>query len=352
MSWLRLAVSYLLACLAAGAWVDLCSQYQEIDIEVMVFSGMPNPHLLLTAQNQSAFCNVLNKVDSTTLRIPSCTVLGFTGWYACVNNPKGTQQKSSNCMHLRGSPAIDDFLFDVLKAQLWLHHTVVDVIANETARLHLTGGLGDPQCAENDVEWNVSVDASCQGPIRGPNSAKSIHYSPSTDDHGCFVTMQTKNNCYNYGTDIVTNTFAQPGGGVGQITCDRVKAKAQSDGLVFRKQGTYPTSLPTKGHYVAFMAYGSDFHWLREDANKLWSHKPGKTAVRNTDNKGSKIKHPAKHDWSPYHLCGYMRAVPSTLKGPFGIHAEEQLDVDAAGVDAEEEFESAPGLEGETDIIV
>merc|ERR1719498_897056 len=145
----------------------------------------------------------------------------------------------------------------------------------------------------------------------------------------CFVTMQSSNNCYNYGTDIVTNTFAQPGGGVAPITCANVKAKAQSDGLVWRKQGTYPASLPTKGHYLALLAYSGDFHWVREDANKLWSHKPGRTPVKNTDNKGAKIKHPEKHNWSPYKFCGYMRAVPTTLKGPFKVSSEGSVHHDS-----------------------
>ena len=41
-------------------------------------------------------------------------------------------------------------------------------------------------------------------------------YDPQTDDEGCFIKERENNNCYNYGNDIVTNTFAQPGVGSGE----------------------------------------------------------------------------------------------------------------------------------------
>merc|ERR1712039_920918 len=73
------------------------------------------------------------------------------------------------------------------------------------------------------------------------------------------------NNCYNYGNDIVTNTFAQPGRrdfdqGSGlckhsdrpcmQNTCEDVKKGAIADGLTW--VGTeLPIDLPEVGHYVS-----------------------------------------------------------------------------------------------------
>jgi len=57
-------------------------------------------------------------------------------------------------------------------------------------------------------------DQCSDTPIRGPDNATV--YDPRTDCRGCFITRQTDNNCYAYGTDIVTNTFPQPGRGTGQ----------------------------------------------------------------------------------------------------------------------------------------
>ena len=44
---------------------------------------------------------------------------------------------------------------------------------------------------------------------------------------------------------------------------------------------TLPASLPVTGHYVSLHIWpNSNFHWLRMDANMLWSHKPGGSPVR------------------------------------------------------------------------
>lgn len=38
----------------------------------------------------------------------------------------------------------------------------------------------------------------------------------------------------------------------------------------------------------------TNFHWCRHDTNKLWSHKPGQTPVKDEDNDGKPITDPAK----------------------------------------------------------
>src|SRR3972149_10202321 len=61
-------------------------------------------------------------------------------------------------------------------------------------------------------------------------------YKPNAwnDDNG----IQHNNNCYNYGCDIQTNTYAQPGEAHGITlpyyngTCSEVTAGATADGLV------------------------------------------------------------------------------------------------------------------------
>ena len=148
--------------------------------------------------------------------------------------------------------------------------------------------------------------------------------APLTDDRGCFKAKQLENNCYDYGNDIVSNTFAQPGRGSGVCaktarpcvanTCEDVRRAAESDGLAW--VGTaLPASLPVRGHYVSLHIWpNTNFHWLRMDANLLWSHKPGGSPVRNVDNRGRKIDDPAKADVSPWSQhCGYMHALPSNV---------------------------------------
>jgi len=156
-----------------------------------------------------------------------------------------------------------------------------------------------------------------QTPIRGPDT--DLTYDPVHDDYGCFVTKQWDNNCYNYSSDVLTNTFAQPGRGTKQKwkenTCEDVKRAALSDGLQW--VGTdLPTELPSKGHYIALLIWpGTNFHWLRMDKSKYWSHKPGGTEVRNIDNSGEIVSDPSKQDFSPWtEYCGVFLVLPSKIQ--------------------------------------
>ena len=123
---------------------------------------------------------------------------------------------------------------------------------------------------------------------------------------------QRNNNCYNYANDQATNTFAQPGRATGHQapfppTCPGVRAGATSDGLhaVPNFGGTLG---PGHGWYVALVIYpGHDYHWYRQDKVGCWSHKPGQTAARNTDNSGHAIADPRTCNRGPYTtFCTYM----------------------------------------------
>lgn len=62
-----------------------------------------------------------------------------------------------------------------------------------------------------------------------------------------------------------------------------------------------PDDKPDQGHYIGLLIWpGTNFHWVRLDDNGNWSHKPGGTAVRNTDNNGDVITDPSKADLSPW----------------------------------------------------
>jgi len=143
-------------------------------------------------------------------------------------------------------------------------------------------------------------------------------YDPTSDDDGCFIEEQGENNCYAYGSDIITNTFPQPGRGSGQKwsanTCDDMGAAAVRDGLVYVGT-TLPVGQPPAGHYVALLIWPeTNFHWIRHDNTTFWSHKPGGTEVRNVDNNGQPITDPSKSDFSPWtQFCAYYVAQPSKL---------------------------------------
>jgi hypothetical protein len=108
-------------------------------------------------------------------------------------------------------------------------------------------------------------------------------------------TRQFGNNCYNYGCDYRSDSFAQPGRATGhmytEITSAAVKAGAVSDALIDTPAAN--NHFPATGHLVALViAQGFDFHWYRKDMTGKWSHKPGGTAATNLDNSGVAITDP------------------------------------------------------------
>jgi hypothetical protein len=300
---------------SAASLQDLCAKQSSIQVETMVFSGTPNPVFELSGQEWQDFC-ALMPLANRTLAIPSCRVLGFTGWKLCSSDNK------QDCDVVRGELTLDGALFEKLALKLpETPKLVTDHILGEVQRLHNSNG-GDWSCADND-NTIVVAGANCNNvPIKGSDDPTTVHYDPSNDDGGCFVKEQSQNNCYDYGNDIVTNTFAQPGRGSGvcppntrpcvKNNCDALKNAAISDGLTW--VGTdLPTDLPKEGHYVSLHVWpNSNFHWIRMDGDKTWSHKPGGSPVRNVDNNHKKITDPGQADFSPWtQHCGYMLAVPS-----------------------------------------
>jgi len=310
---------------AAGSIQSLCASHTHVQVEPMVNSGTPNPVFTMEGPEFQTLCSIVLQESNDSLTLPTCRVLGFTGWKLCPG------ESAEDCVVLRGNPAADIPLFTALSLHIPDYPAEAkDHIMEELARLHQSNG-GDTQCADEKPLPSPSngwgrrrrPSTSCrQAPIVGPDDATQVHYDPSHDDDGCFITEQSCNNCYDYANDVVTNTFAQPGRGSGvcppdarpcvKNTCEDVKNAAISDGLQW--VGTeLPTSLPSKGHYVSLHIWpNSNFHWIRMDADKYWSHKPGGTRVRNVDNDYKKITDPGKANFAPWtQHCGYMLAIPS-----------------------------------------
>lgn len=108
------------------------------------------------------------------------------------------------------------------------------------------------------------------------------------------------NNCYNYGNNMPTYTFAQPGKATGQMASSmsvpQVRAAAQRDGLQYIGDvfpgNTY--TCPNSGTLVFMtVAPNVDYHWYRLDkADGKWTHKPGGTPATDLDASGNIITNP------------------------------------------------------------
>jgi len=114
--------------------------------------------------------------------------------------------------------------------------------------------------------------------------------------------MINYNNCYSYALDDFNNGNwhgMQPGDysdGPGitsreHLTLDNVLSLAVRDGRVKQPNFWNKLGFGKNGYYTVYLvsADGVDYHWYRQDQGGGWSHKPGRTAVRNTDFGGRPI---------------------------------------------------------------
>jgi hypothetical protein len=127
--------------------------------------------------------------------------------------------------------------------------------------------------------------------------------------------VQYNNNCYNFATDIRTDTRAQPGGPPFYYlyTCQQQTGGAIADGLqagVDLGELCHTSGLPV-GHIAALLVWpGVDFHWVRLESNGMWSSKAGNYPATTLDNSNQPIADPRTANFSPYQFCGFFWVGP------------------------------------------
>lgn len=130
-------------------------------------------------------------------------------------------------------------------------------------------------------------------------------------------TVQPHNNCYNYGRNWRTDTFAQPGRAHGAQTstmsCGAVTTAAMADGLRKRCDCLPITEYPRR-LMALVIDPGFDYHWYRHQRGGFWGHKPGPTAARNVDNNNVVIVNPETCARGGYtDFCDYFYAGRSVV---------------------------------------
>ncbi|QMU55163.1 MAG: hypothetical protein GKS07_09900 [Nitrosopumilus sp.] len=184
--------------------------------------------------------------------------------------------------------------------------------------LHVVSAVGEETIAPKYVD----VPGIGSIPQYSPTvtGTEPIMYNPPGDCDGNFMSyrFQPNNNCYNYSTNIATNSFAQPGRKHGtKITIDGevVTNAAIQDGLIAIGNTTETKVSELKdltpdnpGHFVALMIsipdhsvnWPGDYHWARCDdlANSKWSQKDGGDQVTNFDFAGNPISDPSTANWT------------------------------------------------------
>lgn len=160
---------------------------------------------------------------------------------------------------------------------------------------------------DREIRWPVRAVCPC-APLYEPNWWND----PSRQPH---------NNCYNYGTNYRTDTFAQPGRAAGaqyaSIACGDVTPAAVLDGLIDNPNAD--NKCPKEGHLVALVSAPppgfTDYHWFRKGRNGRWTHKPGPGAATNLDNSANLITDPRTADRGEYtDYCTFMTVMHGHTK--------------------------------------
>ena len=140
------------------------------------------------------------------------------------------------------------------------------------------------------------------------------------------ASIQNTNNCYNYATNTRTDTFAQPGRYSGAwcttsgcVNAATISGYTANDGL---SPSTASSTCASGMDKVALVIWpGFDYHFYRLDSDGKWSHKPGQTPARNTDNSSALITNPETANRGNYTVfAGYFCTCSSATQGAGGAH--------------------------------
>lgn len=271
----------------------------SVTITLHIYSGLPDPAWELTSEQISQLRAIVVSSGRRSLMKPPGLVgrLGYRGFSIDTVGEAGLE--ASMYVHARvldigrldmtivtDQPILENFLISTSPLDIGLCEFIKQQMTDQSADQFYDQVIDEP--SYDPGKWN-----------NDPN-------------------VRSRNNCYNYANDKITNTFAQPGRGSGSAgpyppNCNGTGAAAERDRLL---RISNPSMTPAQGQIVALVIADQpsfmDYHWYRRDSNGRWSHKPGQTPARNTDNSGQQIDNPEACNRGPYTIfCGYYHAIPS-----------------------------------------
>jgi hypothetical protein len=288
-----------------------------VRITIDAFSGRPNPTVLLGGDDAA---DMLARVTPAkrvrdAVAVPEA-ILGYRGIHFQLVDEKvrGLPQEfrladglltGPKLSHAPTDPTVEDFIVDP-KGPFQRTQIQAELLEGIREQLHRVVAT-DWKKWYREIRWPVRPTCPC-APLYEPDWWND----PSRQPH---------NNCYNYGTNYRTDTFAQPGRAAGaqyaSIACNHVTPAAVLDGLI--DNPTANNKCPKEGHLVALVSAPppgfTDYHWYRKGRNGRWSHKPGGGQATNKDNSGAIITDPRTADRGDYtDFCTFMTVMHGHTK--------------------------------------
>ena len=274
----------------------------SVTVTLNIFSGRPDPSWTLPEEAVSELQDRISRIatHSNLKAIEPTGALGYRGF--SIRREEAPSSTRIYAGIVDDGPGIPSLIAENREIEQWLLSTAGGAI-NDSLEAHVREALAQ-RIADSALATPVHPLAQCPSCQAGdaPTYYPAMWNTP---------TVQPYNNCYNYANNRITNTFAQPGKATGHpitgLSCPGTSPSAQSDGLVTCPNFAGPLG-SGQGWYVALVIWpGNDYHWYRQDKVGCWSHKPGRTAARNTDNSGNPISDPKTCNRGPYtDFCTYM----------------------------------------------
>jgi hypothetical protein len=297
----------------------------QLHVTVDIFSGRRNPSMLLDDEQSAKIIPGL-RPDVPLARDESLSVPAILGYRGLIFEQRGTEDPSipsafrlargrlygSGLRHWASDRQIERSLLtdggiiaeaiedpvvrEVIETELEREHPPTDRAQTEAPDRAPTLQPCDSASPIADFEWWNDADP-CASLCTG-----------STGTWSC----QCNNNCYNYATNIRTDTFAVPGEGSGRpipttsLYCKSLRLAAFYDNL---QDAPYADNkcIPGRTLVAAAINPGVDFHWYRKNQDGYWSHKPGHTQATNLDASRQLITDPRTCDRGFYtEFCGFM----------------------------------------------
>jgi hypothetical protein len=181
----------------------------------------------------------------------------------------------------------------------------VNVNVNVQRRLNSVGFYMAETCAQSFNKHLANNKNNNRGEKNGflPLSGSEPPYEPAVWNTNFMD--RVNHNCYAYFLDnFIPGRPKRPQPGHRNInervfqsenfTREEITRRAISDNPTI--YCTDPNQACQKGYYKGVLVIDryNNYHWLRQDSNGYWSHKPGELPVTNLDADGKLIKHPGK----------------------------------------------------------